>query len=528
MDYSSESSEAVGNLEERLEANLVRFRKILGESPDIIIREFVIHMGTDLPAAILCLENLVDKSRIYEEIIHPLTVDLGQTGAGHSQPNQLMSQIKNRLASVSHMESTWTFAGVIEAIFSGDTVVLIDRLPEAMIFNTRAWAERRVGAPETEVTVRGPRECFVETFGTNLALLRRKISHPDLTVESYKVGRNTQTKVGIVYLKSVVNEKIVAELRRRLNRIQTDAILGAGYIEQFIGDAPFSPFSTIAYSERPDVVGGKILEGRVAIIIDGTPEVLTVPALLVESFQSPDDYNSNFFYATLIRWIRYIAFGISLLGPAVYTALSSYNQELIPTPLFITMASGAEGRPYPVFMEVIIIGVIFEIFREAGIRLPRPIGQAIPFVAALIVAQASVTIGLVAVSTVVVVALTAIASLVVPNQANVSILIRVILTILASIFGAYGILLGLLWVLAHTVSLRSFGVPCLAPVAPFNPRDFQQDVIFRTPLWSMLARPRTIGWHNPRRQAKGGMPAPPSGDGQDQRATEAAEDKPMK
>jgi spore germination protein KA len=260
------------------------------------------------------------------------------------------------------------------------------------------------------------------------------------------------------------------------------------------------------------VVAAKILEGRAAIFIDGNPEVLTVPALLIESFQSPDDYNFHPYYATLIRWIRYIAFGISILGPASYIALSSFNQELIPTPFFITIAAGNEGTPYPTFVEVLIMGLLFEIFREAGIRIPRPFGQGITFVLALIMAQAAISIGLAGVATVAVVALTAIASLIVPGQANASILIRLALAILASFLGVYGILLGALMVLAHVVSLRSFGVPYLAPVAPFNPRDFKQDVLLRTPLWAMFARPRTIGWHNPRRQAGRLAPTPPEDD----------------
>jgi spore germination protein KA len=261
-------------------------------------------------------------------------------------------------------------------------------------------------------------------------------------------------------------------------------------------------------------VAGKILEGRVAILVDGSPEVLTVPALFVESFQSPDDYNFNPFYATLIRWIRYIAFGISVLGPAAYIALSSYNQELIPTPLFINMAAGAEGTPFPVIVEVIIVGLLFEIFREAGIRLPRPYGQGITFVMALVLSQASVAMGLTGVTTVVVVAITAIASFITPSQSYASILVRLMLAILASIFGAYGILLGLLWALAHVVSLRSFGVPYLAPIAPYHPKDFRHDVIFKFPIWAMLTRPRVIGWHNLKRQEPGRIPSPPH-DGED-------------
>ena len=496
-------------LSEHYGTNLSRFRELLGTSADLVIREFTIDAEKVRQAAIIYLENLVAKNRIHEDILRPLTVNAATIGARNIKPNQITAFLQSQLVTVSPVEQERTFSKAVDRIFSGDTILMIEGINEAFIFATRGWAQREVGKPESEETVRGPREGFVETLGTNVALLRRRIHHSDLMVEAHQVGQKTKTAINIVYLKGVVNEKIVAEIRRRLARIQTDGILGSGYIEQLIGDAPISIFSTTSYSERPDAVGAKILEGRAAILIDGSPEVLTVPALFIESFQNPDDYNSHPFYATLIRWVRYIAFAVSIFAPAVYIALASYNQELIPTPLFITMVAGAEVTPYPTFIEVVIIGLLFEIFREAGIRFPRPYGQGIIFAVAFVLAQAPVTMGLVGEATVVVVALTAMASLVVPKQADASILIRLLLAILASVLGAYGILLGLLGVLAHLVSLRSFGVPYLAPIAPFNIRDFKQDVIQRTPLWAMLFRPRTIGWHDPKRQKSELTPAPP-------------------
>lgn len=498
------------NVEPELKANLARLKAIWDNSPDVIIREFTIASETGIAAAIVCLENLVDKGRIYEELLRPLSQGLIPVEITKRSSGQIQLGLERRLANVDRFETVSVFEQVVGAICSGDTALFIDGQAEALLFTARNWAQRSIDKLETEVTVRGPREAFVETLATNLGLLRRKISHPDFKLEQLRVGDKSRTQIGIVYLKGVASEKVVAEVRRRLERIETDAILGAGYIEQWIGDAPFSIFPTLAYSERPDVVAANLLEGRVAILVDGSPEVLTVPALFIESFQSPDDYNSNPYYVTLVRWIRYIAFGISLFGPAIYIALSSYNQELIPTPLYITISAGSEGTPYPAFVEVIIIGMLFEIFREAGIRLARPIGQAIPFVAALIVAQSSVTIGLVSVATLVAVAITAMASLVIPKQANASIIIRLLLAVLASVLGTYGILLGALCILAHAASLRSFGVPCLSPVAPFNASDMFQDGIIRKPLWASLTRPRLIGWRNRQRQEADEGPQPPA------------------
>ncbi|HEX3048859.1 MAG TPA: spore germination protein [Bacillota bacterium] len=496
-------------LTKELDVNLAELRRLLGASPDIVIREFIIGPAKNYRAVLLYMENLADISRIHEDILQPIADGFaGITTSSRS----IFSSLRTDLLIVSDIHVERSFTRTIGRILTGDTAFFAEGLNEAWVFNTSNRPHRAVGIPETEISIRGPRESFVEPIATNAALLRRRISHSDLTYETVTIGRKTRTKVYIAYLKGVVNEKVVEEIRKRLTRIENDGILGAGYIEQLISDAPSSLFSTISYSERPDVVAAKILEGRAAILIDGTPEVLTAPALFIESFQSSDDYNFHPLYATLIRWIRYIAFGISILGPAFYIALSSFNQELIPTPLFITLAAGNEGTPYPTFVEVIIMGLLFEIFREAGIRLPRPFGQGLTFVLALIMAQAAISIGLAGVATVAVVAVTAIASLIVPGQSNASIIIRLALAILASFFGMYGILLGVLVMLAHLVSLRSFGVPYLAPIAPFNPRDFRKDVIWRAPLWAMLIRPRTIGWRNPRRQGNQRKPAPPEDD----------------
>lgn len=517
MDFSNRDplDEIPRHLTNRLDANLACFGSLLGTNSDMVVRKFAIGTEESLSAAIIYFENLVDKNQVNESILRPITNDAANIAAKKADPAQIAAYLKSRLATASSIKSTNTLGDAAACALSGETVLLVDGLDEAMVFGTQGWAQREVGLPQTEVTIRGPRESFVETLGTNIALLRRRISHPDLVVEIHKAGQKTRTTVAIAYLKGVIDDKIVDEIRSRLGRVKTDGILGAGQIEQFISDSPLSPFSTIGYSERPDVAAAKILEGRAAILTDGNPEALMVPTLFVESFQNPDDYNANPLFATLIRWIRYIAFGISVYGPAIFLALTSFHQELIPTSLFITLAAGVEGAPFPVLVEVIIMGLFFEIFREAGVRLPRPFGQGMTFVAALVVAQASIAIGLVGTSTVVVVAITAIASLVIPSQANASILIRLIMAILASIGGAYGILLGTLWLLAHMVSLRSFGVPYLAPVAPFNSTDFRQDVIFRSPLWAMMTRPRVFGWRNPQRLAKVSMPSPPEDDAGD-------------
>jgi len=252
-----------------------------------------------------------------------------------------------------------------------------------------------VEEPDTEAVVRGPREGFTENLKTNTALLRRKIKNPNLRFELIKLGNQTNTNVCITYIKGICNEKFVTEARKRLKHIKTDSILESGYIEAFIEDAPYSPFATVANSEKPDVTAAKILEGRLAVLVDGTPIALTVPYLFMEGFQSSEDYYSRPYYVTLVRWIRFLAFFITVYLPSLYVAATTFHQELIPTPLLVTMIAAKEGTPFPAFVEALLMGLIFEILREAGVRMPRPIGQAVSIVGALVIGEASVSAGLI-------------------------------------------------------------------------------------------------------------------------------------
>jgi spore germination protein KA len=320
----------------------------------------------------------------------------------------------------------------------------VDGVAEVLVLSTVGWEKRAIEEPPSEVVVRGPREGFTETLRTNTALLRRKIRNPNLTFEIMNIGKQTKTEVCIVYIRGIAYDSLVAELKRRLQRIKTDSILESGYIEEFIEDAPFSIFETVDYTERPDAIAGKVLEGRVAIIINGTPVVLTVPAIFLEFFQSPEDYYLRSYYSTLVRLVRYAAFAFSLLSPAIYVALVTFHQELLPTPLLISIAAAKEGVPFPAAFEAISMGLVFEILREAGIRQPRPIGQAVSIVGALVIGQAAVTAGFVSAPMVIVVALTAIASFVTPKLSDLTALLRILLTIMAGCLGAFGIMIGLL------------------------------------------------------------------------------------
>lgn len=501
-------SSAEQNLTADLKANLALISQVFGTSTDVVIRQFTIGTKKEIEAAIIYVDGMADNSLINESILRPLMVDVKKAERYDLRPGNALEVIQTDILTVGEVKRGKAVNDVVDGALSGDVALLIDGSQEALVISARGWETRGVQEPQTEVVVRGPREGFTETLRTNTALLRRKIRNPKLTFDTMRLGKQTKTDVCIVYLKGITNDRLVEEIKRRLKRIETDAILESGYIEQFIEDAPFSPFSTIANTEKPDVAAAKILEGRAAILVDGTPVALTVLMLFVEGFQSSEDYYSRPYFASMVRWFRYIAFTLSVLSPAAYVALTTYHQEIIPTPLLITMAAAREGTPFPAMVEAIGNGIVFEILREAGVRMPRAVGQAVSIVGALVIGEAAVSAGLIGAPMVIVVAITAIASFVVPPQADVGGILRLFFTILAGALGGFGMIIGLLGVLVHMASLRSFGAPYLSPIAPLSPGDLK-DVVVRAPLWMMFTQPRAIGWQDPERQEFRLLPQPP-------------------
>lgn len=491
-----------------LDTNLNLIKKELNSSSDLIIRRFSFGSSKQDEGAIIFIDGLVDKKQIEWSILRPLML-MAEQDCAKSKITDPLEYIELSLITVGETDRKCKLVSIISATLSGDTALLINGFREALTIATPGWEKRNVEQPESEVIVRGPKEGFVETLRTNTALLRRKLGDPGLTFETFQVGQRSKTDICIAYLKGIVDPKLIPEIKRRIQRIDTDGILSAGVLEEYIEDNPYSFFATIGYSERPDVVSSKLLEGRAAILVDGTPVVLTVPFLFVENFQSPDDYNLKPIFSSIIRLVRYTAFLISILLPASYVAITAFHQELIPTQLLITIAAATEGTPFPGVVEALVMGLFFEFLREAGVRLPRAIGQTVSFIGALVIGETAVSAGLVGAPLLIVIALTAITLFVSPPLFEESIIIRFSLTILAGSLGAFGIAIGLLIVLIHLVSLRSFGVPLLAPIAPMDPRGLAQDVIIRAPWWAMFTRPKFIGVQNRTRQKFYSRPRPP-------------------
>ncbi|MGG5254321.1 spore germination protein [Neobacillus sp. SM06] len=483
--------------------NLQRIKEELGNSTDIVIREFQFQHIT---GAIVYIDGISDSKVISEFIIETLMKKSTDSEAG-KDPFQLMLEKAVSLGSISQIRD-WD--KLYESLLSGDTIIFLNGYEVAIGGSTRGGEKRAITEPTTQLTIRGPKDAFTESFRTNTSLIRRRIKSPNLWLETMKIGTVTQTDVGLMYIKGIANEKIITEAKERLKRIQIDSILESGYIEQLIEDQTWTTFPTVYHTERPDVVCSQLLEGRVAIFIDGTPFVLTAPAVFIEFFQAADDYYSRFDISTGIRLLRITAFFISLIGPAIYIAATTFHQEMIPTTMAIAIAAQRENVPFPAFVEALIMEITFEILREAGLRLPRAVGQAVSIVGALVIGQAAVQAGFVSPVMVIVVSITAIANFSTPTFAMAisTRLLRFIIMGVATFLGFYGVSLAVMVMTIHLCSLRSFGVPYMAPIAPFSWKG-QQDVLIRFPIWAMKDRPQLISKNNLARTGKNQKPQPP-------------------
>lgn len=470
-----------------LEQNLQEIMNTYGHSTDLVVRRLEFGKDGTIPIGLIYIDGLTDSKDILEALMQDLFQVYSLEATNQQDP---LSFIKDRVLSIGQVKEANAFETLYKAIASGDTVILLDGNSNGLISSNKNWKERSITEPATQTVIRGPREGFTETMRTNTSLLRRKIKDPNLHLENKTIGRVTQTDVSIMYIKGIVNEKVLQEVRDRLDQIKIDGILESGYIEELIQDAKFSPFPTIYNTERPDTVAAGLLEGRVAILVDGTPFVLLVPHLFSQFFHSSEDYYQRADFVTLIRIIRYIGLFIALLAPSLYIAITTFHQELLPTALLIGLAAQREGVPFPAFVEALAMEVTFEILREAGVRMPKAIGQSISIVGTLVIGQAAVEAGLVSAAMVIIVSITAISNFIIPAF-NLAISVRMIrfgFMGLAASFGLYGIFIGLVALVLHLCSLRSFGMPFMAPFAPFILQE-QKDTIFRLPQWALLTRP---------------------------------------
>lgn len=465
--------------------------QVFSDCNDFVLRE--VSLGKpQIKLIIAFLEGLVSKQQVSADVLKAIMIESGKiNNSSDLKEENVINILKEKILSISELAETKDFNRAVGDILSGNTVIFTDRTETALSAFTKGWESRKVEEPDTESVVRGPREGFVETLEKNVSLIRRKVKNANLKFEIMKLGEQTNTDVCICYIKGIVNESVLAAVRRRLKKIKTDAILESGYIEEFIEDAPFSLFPTVGNSEKPDIVAAKILEGRVAVLCDGTPFVLTVPYLFIESFQAGEDYYSRSYFSSFLRILRIIAFFISTTLPAFYVALISFHQAVIPFELLLNIAASREGVPFSPLLEALLMGISFEFLREAGVRMPRPIGQAVSIVGALVLGESAVRAGLASNIMVIITALTAICSFITPPMGGTILFLRLINLFSASILGFLGLTLTICVFVIHLCTIRSYGVPYMAPFSPLYGMDLK-DTLVRVPVWAMLTRPAAL------------------------------------
>jgi spore germination protein KA len=368
-------------------------------------------------------------------------------------------------------------------------------------FDIKGFRERGITEPTGENVIKGAKDSFVENLRTNTASIRMKMKNVRLVIEETRIGRQTSTRIGIVYIKGITNVHIVDELKKRLGKLDTEAVLTTGIIEEAIIDHKLSPFPQVITTERPDKFCSCIVEGRVGILVDGLPVTIIIPGTFEAFLQAPEDYSQSFIVNSIIRFLRYTLMFVTLFLPGFYISVSTFHIEMIPTDLALAITASKEGVPFLIFIEVIFMLLAFEVLVEAGLRLPKNIGQAVSVVGAVVVGQAAVEARLVSPAVVVTIAVTAISSFTMPNQdfSNALRLWRFIFAIFSSIIGLYGLSIGAIILLHHLANIEVFGVPYLTPFVGGDGKNMQ-DAVFRFPFSAQRKRPTSLRTTNKKRR----------------------------
>lgn len=496
-DESGEAARLVDSLSKNVHRDVERIRQAFGEANELVVRTFESEDPEGVRGAVIFINGLVSTTSIAQYVIGPLLTNppSNETFAAEKEP---VNSLKDAISALTY----------------GKCVLLRQGQP-AVSFDVRSWAKRGVERAEIEPTELGSMEGFVEDLATNIVLLRRRLRTHKLQTERLEIGKESRTDVRIVYLAGIVREALVEEVRERLEKIDIDVPIDSLVLDEMTADTPWSPFPNAVMTARPDRTAGLLMEGHIAVLVDGTPIALVAPGSLAAMLQAPDDYYTHFYVASFTRVIRWIGGVIGLLASSIYVAIISYNHELIPSRLLFTIASGREGVPFPPIAEAFLMELTFEILREAGLRIPRQIGQALSIVGVLVIGDAAVRAGLVSPLMIVVVGMTAISTFTIPTKtlADSIRLLRFPMILFAGALGLFGVFFGLFLIVAVLVASRSFGVPYTSPFVPIWPRGLR-DAMIRTPMWWQLFRP----WYlvNPdkvRQQPPGQLPQPEPGKG---------------
>jgi len=499
MDDCVEYKKVFDHVAVNLEAVKVLYNSMINS--DIVIREFVLNArNRQYKAFLLYIDGMVDSTMINDFILKPLMLRNGANSFS-GDTNRVISEavtnnitvrkiqrfditdyISNCLLPQNSVKQVTEFEDVMNGVNSGNCALFVDTLSVVFDIEVKGFKQRSISPPSNEIIIRGSQESFNEVLRTNTGLLRRLVNNENLIIENLEVGKLSKTKCAVCYLKNVANSDLVADVKFRLNNVDVDYLISSGQLEQLIEDNGNSTFPQLIATERPDKTANLLLEGRVAIIVNGSPYVLVAPGVLMDFLSSPEDFNLKFQFANLLKWIRILAFAVTLLLPGLYVAITNFHYELLPTELLFAIVSSRETVPLPVIYEIIAMEISFELLREASLRVPSAIGPTIGIIGALILGQAAVDASIVSPILIIIIALTGIASFAIPDF-SLSFhcrIARFLYILLGYFFGFFGIALGIFAHLLFTCHLKSFGVSYLAPFVPVGAKG---NGIFLPPAW---------------------------------------------
>lgn len=455
-------------------------KKILGDSNDITVKE-VFTWNNKVKIVAIGIDGLVDSEVIDNYVLRPLTV--GRPFENIESEKEAYQLAREGFLYHFSQDEVKDLNDAINKILQGVTVVVFDNVKKAIAFDAKNIPQRGIQEPENESVLNGAKDAFVESLRTNTALIRKKLKSRFLRLESFTVGKESQTPVNIVYLNDVADKGILEELRRRIKNIDVNSLISTKTFEVGISDNKYSIFPQVQYTERVDKFCSNLTDGKIGILIDGLPVAYIVPGILAMFFQAPEDYSENYILASFVRILRYICFGLSMMLPGFYIAITTFHSEMIPTKLLISIIQSKEGVPFAIAFEIIGLLIAFELLIEASLRLPKSIGATISIIGGLIVGDAAVNAKLISPVVVVVIAITGIAGFVIPNQelSNATRISRLLFVIAGTLGGLFGIAFVIIVIIYYLSNLTSFGVPYLSPLAGNEGKGLLNDSVLRLP-----------------------------------------------
>jgi len=477
-----------------LDKNIEHFQAVFVDCGDMVARKFPIGTSLERYAFVVYFDGMADRQIVESSVLPRLMASAQKPPESFFHtPIDLLTTIKEGGMTTADLREETEMDNIINAIMAGDTAIMVDGSAVAVLVATKGFPNRGVPEANTEVVVQGSNEAFSEVMRINTALMRRRVKDVRMKMKQMQVGRRTLTDIALCYIDDVVRHEVLERAIKRIENIDIDGILSCGALEEFIEEDYQSPFPQTQITERPDKAASAVLEGRIAIIVDGSPMVILIPAVIDSFFQSADDYNQRWEIMSLARVMRFVAAFFALALPGLYIAVTTFHPNMLPMRLVFKMAAARESIPFPAVLEVLIMEFAFELLREAGIRLPRPVGSSIGIIGGLIVGEAAVSAGIVSPIVVIVVALTGIASFAIPSYSLVAAfrLAKFLIIALSAALGLLGFWIALILLLIHLASLKSFGLPYLFPFAAGDINGFTdfKDSIFRLPIIFMKKRP---------------------------------------